>query len=208
MSSTNSILKYSFLNSLPVMFGFIFLGTAYGICLQQAGYGLIWAFLTSVFIFAGSAQFAIASMIAFGTSLPTIALMVLFINSRHIFYGISFIDDFKKMKTRPYMIFSLTDETYSVLTLCRKDPMIYENNNQAMFLIALFNQSYWVLGSMIGSICGLICGTACLFIFGADKFILPALIVTVFVLSTKTMFERKPVVIQANSEENLTQEQN
>lgn len=224
----DNIVKYAFMNSLPVLFGYVFLGIAFGIVLQEAGYGIIWAFLSSVLIYAGSAQFALASLVAGGASIPTIAVMTLFVNSRHIFYGISFVDKFKNMKQKLYMIFGLTDETYSVLTLCDKDEILYKDNNKAMFLITLFNQSYWVTGSIIGSIAGqlipfdftgidfsmtalfvvilvdnlknghndkavffaaitgLIVGFICLLIWGASKFIFPALLITVLVLSIRS----------------------
>lgn len=51
-----------------------------------------------------------------GLSLFTMAMMTFAINIRHSFYGLSFIQKFKEMgKRRLYMIFSLTDETYSLL---------------------------------------------------------------------------------------------
>ena len=105
-------LKYAFRQSLPVMFGYIFLGVAFGILLQQAGFGALWALLISGFVYAGSLQFVLVGFLAQGAALPTVALMSLFINSRHLFYGLSFIDKFKAMgRRKPYMVFSLTDET-------------------------------------------------------------------------------------------------
>ena len=83
----------------------------------------------------------------------TVAVKTLFVNSRHIFYGLSFIESFKKMKTQLYMIFSLSDETYSVLCSCKnEDPE--EKNRPTWFLINLFDQSYWIIGSVIGALLG------------------------------------------------------
>ena len=146
-------IKYAFIKSLPVMFGYIFLGIAYGIVLTQAGFGAQWALLASVFVYAGSAQFVLVPLMAAGTSVLTVAVTILFVNSRHLFYGLSFTESFSKLKSRPYMIFALTDETYSVFCGCRnEDPE--EKMIKAWPLIALFDQCYWITGSMIGALLG------------------------------------------------------
>lgn len=146
-------LHYAFFKSLPVMCGYIFLGIAFGIMLQQAGYNFIWAFAISLFVYAGSMEFVMVPLLAAAASPLTMAVTTLFVNSRHLFYGLSFIESFKKMKTQLYMIFSLTDETYSVLCGCKnEDPQ--ENHRPAWFLISLLDQIYWVIGSVIGGLLG------------------------------------------------------
>ncbi len=145
--------RYAFYKSLPVLFGYIFLGIAFGISLQQAGFGPIWALACSLFIYAGSMQFVLVSFLSSGTSLPVAAAMTFLINGRHIFYGLSFVERFKKMgKYYLYMIFSLTDETYSVL--CSVKPEEGVKEREAMFLISLLDHSYWVLGSVLGGVLG------------------------------------------------------
>lgn len=146
-------IKYAFSRTLPVLFGYIFLGIAFGIVLQQAGFNFIWAFCISLFLYAGSMQFVLVPLLASAASPLTVAVTTLFVNSRHVFYGLSFIESFKKMKTQLYMIFSLSDETYSVLCSCKnEDPE--EKNRPAWFLINLFDQSYWIIGSVIGALLG------------------------------------------------------
>ena len=146
-------IKYAFSRTLPVLFGYIFLGIAFGIVLQQAGFNFIWAFCISLFLYAGSMQFVLVPLLAASASPLTVAITTLFVNSRHVFYGLSFIESFKKMKTQLYMIFSLSDETYSVLCSCKnEDPE--EKNRPAWFLINLFDQSYWIVGSVIGALLG------------------------------------------------------
>ena len=146
-------LGFAFRQSLPVLFGYIFLGTAFGILLQQAGFGPGWALLTSGIVYAGSLQFVLVSFLAQGTALPTVALMSLFINSRHLFYGLSFVEKFKSFgRKKPYMIFSLTDETYSVLCGMKAPEGVDEKT--AMFYLALLNQLYWVAGSVLGGFAG------------------------------------------------------
>ena len=146
--------RFAFRQSLGVLFGYVFLGTAFGILLRQAGFGALWSLAFSGLVYAGSLQFVLAGFLAAPTALPTVALMSLFINARHLFYGLSFIERFRSMgKKRPYMIFSLTDETYSVLCGMDETPAGVDKNG-AMFLVALLDQLYWVAGSLLGTLAG------------------------------------------------------
>ena len=146
--------RFAFRQSLGVLFGYVFLGTAFGILLRQAGFGALWSLAFSGLVYAGSLQFVLAGFLAAPTALPTVALMCLFINARHLFYGLSFIERFRSMgKKRPYMIFSLTDETYSVLCGMDEVPAGVDKNG-AMFLVALLDQLYWVAGSLLGTFAG------------------------------------------------------
>ena len=144
---------YAFVQTVPVLLGYIFLGIAFGLMLQNAGYSYIWAFFISVFVYAGSMQFVLVTLLTGTQSLLTTFIMTLFINGRHIFYGLSFIEKFKKMgKAYPYMIFSLTDETYSVL--CSLKVPEGMNEKKVSFLVSLFDQVYWIAGSVIGALIG------------------------------------------------------
>ena len=144
---------FAFRQSIPVMLGYVFLGIAFGLLLQNAGYGFVWACLASVVIYAGSMQFVLVSLLTAGAGLLYTAVMTLFINGRHIFYGLSFVERYKKMgKAYPYMVFSLTDETYSVL--CGTKVPEDMDESKVFFWISLFDQCYWVLGSVIGSLAG------------------------------------------------------
>lgn len=146
--------RFAFRQSLGVLFGYVFLGTAFGILLRQAGFGALWSLAFSGLVYASSLQFVLAGFLAAPTALPTVALMSLFINARHLFYGLSFIERFRSMgKKRPYMIFSLTDETYSVLCGMDEVPAGVDKNG-AMFLVALLDQLYWVAGSLLGTFAG------------------------------------------------------
>lgn len=213
-------LYFAFKMSLPVLFGYLFLGSAFGIMLYEAGYNFVWAIIISLFVYAGSGQFLLVSMLTSHAALSDIAIMTFFVNSRHIFYGISFIEKFRSYSWRyPYLIFSLTDETYGVNSSFSDVPKGV-NEGDARFLIGLFDHIYWIIGSVIGSlagqlikidftgidfsmtalftvifidqmrasksklpgIIGIFCAIICLLIFGADKFLLPSLIVTVAIL--------------------------
>lgn len=144
---------FAFRQSVPVMLGYIFLGIAFGLLLQDAGYSFWWALLSSVVIYAGSMQFVLVTLLTGGTGLFYTAIMTLFINGRHIFYGLSFVEKFKKMgKLYPYMIFSLTDETYSVLCGTRTPEDLHED--KVFFWISFLDHCYWILGSVIGAVAG------------------------------------------------------
>ena len=134
--------------TLPVLCGYLFLGTAFGATLAQAGYGPAWALLMSTLIYAGSMQFVMVPLMAAGASLVTVALTALMVNARHIFYGVSFIDRFARMgRLRPYMIFSLTDETYSVFC-----SMPGGETDGVLLRVSLYDQLYWIAGSLLGSV--------------------------------------------------------
>lgn len=152
--SRKATIKYAFKKSLPVFFGYLFLGSAFGIMLYDAGYNWIWAILISILVYAGSGQFLLVSLISSAASIPTVAMMTLFINSRHMFYGLSLIDKFKAGGWRyPFMIFSLTDETYSVNVSIQSVPDDV-NEPKARFLLGEFDHFYWILGSVVGSLLG------------------------------------------------------
>ena len=163
------------------MTGYLFLGFGFGIILQQNGYGVLWALAMSLFIYAGSMQYVGVGLLTGGASLAAAALTTLMVNARHLFYGISMIDTYKGTgKRKPYLIFALTDETYSLVS--RKLPEGVEKTAYC-FLVSLFDQCYWVAGSAVGALAGKLP----LDFTGID-FALTALFVTIFVeqwLSTK-----------------------
>lgn len=148
--------KFALIQTVPVLLGYLFLGIAFGILLQKAGLGVFWAFLISALVYAGSMQFALAGILSAGQGLFTTALMTLFINSRHIFYGLTFIQRFREMRgTGPYMVFSLTDETYSLLCSAKRPEDFSDCEwKTASFFISLFDHCYWVIGSVLGALMG------------------------------------------------------
>lgn len=148
--------KYAFIKTVPIFLGYIFLGIAFGLLLQKSGLSVGWAFLASALIYAGSMQFALVGILTGGLSFITTAVMTLFINSRHAFYGLTFIRRFKEMKgAYPYMVFSLTDETYSLLcSMARPKDFTDREWKAATLFTALFDQCYWVAGSVAGALMG------------------------------------------------------
>ena len=176
-------IRKAFTKSLPVMAGYMVLGIGFGILLKDAGYGLFWAFIMSLTIYAGSMQYVAVPFLASGASLITVALTTLMVNARHIFYGLTMIDKYKTAgKKKPYLIFSLTDETYSLL--CTDEIPDGVNRHWYQLLVSLFDQCYWILGSVLGSLLKELLS----FDTAGIDFSMTALFVTVFVeqwLSTK-----------------------
>ena len=186
----NKNIKIAFIKSLPVMAGYIVLGIGFGILLKKAGYGLFWSFLMSLTIYAGSMQYVAVSLLTSGASLLSVALTTLMVNARHLFYGISMIDKYKDAgNKKAYLIFSLTDETYSIL--CNDDGSEELDRNWYRFLVSLFNQCYWILGCVLGSLLG----TIIPFDTAGIEFSMTALFVTVFVEQWLTTKNHLPAII-------------
>lgn len=182
-------ISYAFYKTIPVLLGYLFLGLAFGLLLQEAGYSFWWALLSSTIIYAGSIQFVLVSFLGGGTSLPVVAVMTLLINSRHAFYGLSFVEKFRQMKTYPYMVFSLTDETYSLL--CSTTVPEGMDEKKAYFLISLFDQCYWITGSVLGGALGEILP----FDMTGIDFAMTALFVTIFIDQWRSAKSHLPALI-------------
>ena len=89
--------KYAFPYTIPILFGFLFLGLSYGFLMTSMGFPAYYPLIMGIIIFAGSMQFVLVTLLSAGATLPTTAMMTLFINCRHMFYGLSFVEAFKKM---------------------------------------------------------------------------------------------------------------
>ena len=146
-------LSAAFPVTVPVLMGYLAIGIAFGLMLQEIGYNFIWAFFMSLTIYAGSGQYLGVTLLGAAASLGTVAVMTLLINFRHLVYGLSMLEKFRGMGPRKlYMIFSLTDETYALLSSARAPVGVDPRN--FYFAIALLDQSYWILGSVIGAVAG------------------------------------------------------
>lgn len=146
-------LRRAFPDTIPVMMGYLFAGMAFGVLLRSKGYSFVWAGLMSLLVYAGSLQFIAVNFFAPGVRLLSVAFLTLLVNIRHVFYGLSMLEKFKGMGWRKlYLIFSLTDETYSLLCGVK----VPEGVRPARFYfwIALLHQIYWVSGSVLGGLAG------------------------------------------------------
>ena len=196
--------RYALKRSIPVMAGYIVLGIGFGMLLGAKGYGITWALAMSVFIYAGSMQYVAIDLITGGASLISAALMTLMVNARHLFYGISMVERYKDTKPyKPYLIFALTDETYSLV--CSGDVPEGVEEKKYFFLVSLLNQIYWVIEGIDFSmtalflvvfteqwmstkdhrsaVAGVAASVICLLIFGASAFLIPSMISITVILT-------------------------
>lgn len=168
------------------MAGYVFLGFGFGILMQQSGFGVLWAVAMSLFIYAGSMQYVAVSLLTSGASLLTVALTAFVVNARHLFYGISMIDAYKDSgKKKPYLIFGLTDETYSLVSQTQHRETGY------CFWVTLLDHCYWVLGTLLG---GLV-GTVLRINYEGVEFALTALFVTIFVEQWLSTQKHGPAIV-------------
>lgn len=149
----NKSFIFAFKRTIPIMAGFFPLGLAYGILMMNAGYHFLWAGLTSVTVLAGSLQFLMLNFFTGGVPMVTIVVMALLLNSRHIFFGLSFIDQFREYGLwRYFMIYSLSDESYPLLCSCK--PQEGTNEKTVNLLSSGFVVFYWTAFSMLGGLVG------------------------------------------------------
>lgn len=189
MNKRAAAIRLAFLRSVPVMAGYIILGIGFGILLRSAGYGVLWAFAMSLFIFAGSMQYVGVSLITQGASLLTTALTTVMVNARHLFYSISMIGRYRQAgKYKPYLIFALTDETYALL--CDGHTPDEENADLYRFFVSLFDHSYWVASSVLGSVLGSVLP----FSTKGIEFSMTALFVAAFAGQWKTETDHLPAL--------------
>ena len=169
-------LKAVFLDTVPVLTGYLFLGMGFGILLSENGYGVLWALAMSIFVFAGSGQYLAVSLLANSSGLLSAAIATLLVNARHLFYGISLLEKYKGTgKKKPYLIFALTDETYSLVT--QNEPPEGMSRHSYCFTVSVLDHIYWITGCTLGALVGQFIPIN----YEGIEFVLTALFVTMFV---------------------------
>lgn len=190
MDGYREAFKKAFPYTIPVLTGYIFIGIAFGVMFAEKGYSFLWAILMSVLVYAGSGQYLAVNFFVPGISFFQVFFMTLMVNIRHIFYGLSLLEKFNHMgKKRWYMIFGLTDETYSLLCTTKIPEGVEEE--KFLFAISIMDQFYWVLGSAIGGIAG----TFLPFSSEGIDFAMTALFVVIFVEQWMDARNRIPELI-------------
>ena len=234
-----SSLKPAFQASIPIMAGYGFLGLTYGIYMHELGFNFLYPMLMAMVIYAGSVEFLMGNMLLGSFHPLQTFLMVLMVNARHLFYGLSMLDKYKGMGWKKFfLIFGMSDETFA-LTSSVKTP---EGVDRGWFLlwITWLDETYWVIGATMGGLIGpllkfdlrgldfvltamftaifadnwlrekdhtssisglMICGM-CLLIFGADRFIIPSMVVILtFLTLMRKKLEGKQVAMTFHEDE-------
>ena len=185
------VFKPALAATLPVMAGYLILGFGFGIIIKANGYSTVLAAAMSIFIYAGSMQYVAIGLMTSGASLITTALTTLMVNIRHLFYGVSMLEKYQNTgKAKPYLIFALTDETYSLV--CGELPgLAPEDRTNYELLVSLLNHLYWI----VGSIAGAVAGSLIRFNSQGIDFALTALFLTVFTDQWLTAKKHGPALI-------------
>ena len=182
MMVTKRVVQKAFLRSLPVFAGYIVLGIGFGILAKSKGYGIWWALAMSLLIYGGSMQYVGIDLMGAGASVLSVAIMSLMVQARHLFYAISMIDKLKGAgRKKPYLIFAMTDETYSLIV--DDDGLKNEDRFAYYFMIAIFNHIY--------ACTGVFCSLGSLLIFGASNFLIPAMLSIVVVMGI--LYQRRKI---------------
>lgn len=187
----NRMIKKALYSTIPVMTGYLALGFGFGIILKANGFDTLLSAVMSLTIYAGSMQYVTVGLLAGGASLITVALTTLMVNARHLFYGISMLDKYKGVgKRKLYLIFALTDETYSLL--CNDSLDLSEKEKKTYYLfVSLFNHVYWITGSVLGAVFG----SLVKFNSQGIDFVLTALFITIFLNQWLNTKKHTPAVI-------------
>lgn len=189
-NSYRAAFKAAFPHTIPVMTGYLFIGIAFGVMFADKGYNFVWAGIMSLLVYAGSGQYLAVNFFEPSVSLLQVMFLTFMVNVRHIFYGLSLLDKFKVSgKKKPYMIFSLTDETYSLYFLTKTPENVDEG--KFLFAIATLDQSYWVIGSIIGAVVG----TIIPFNSTGIDFAMTALFIVIFVEQWLQKKNRFPAIV-------------
>ena len=188
-SVQKNTLKYAWKASIPVMAGYVVLGIGFGVLLEDKGYGWWWAALMSLTIYAGSMQYVAVDLLAGGATIVSAALMTVFVNIRHVFYGLTMLEKYNAAgREKPYLIFDLTDETFSLVCSAQLPEGIDEK--KYYLYVSLLNQCYWVVGSVIGAVAG----TVIPFSSTGIDFAMTALFVVIFVEQWEKTKQHLPAV--------------
>ncbi|MDD3172794.1 MAG: AzlC family ABC transporter permease [Herbinix sp.] len=176
--------------TIPVLTGYIVLGTAYGILMDSKGFSLLWTLFSSIFIYAGSMQFVTVTLLAAGFDPIGAFLMTLAVNARHIFYGISMLKQYRGIgNVKPYLILTLTDETFSIV--CSAEVPKGVDRKWFYFFISFLDHLYWITGSLIGGILG----SMVEFNTKGIDFVLTSLFVVILINQWRSTTNHLPAVI-------------
>ncbi|MFC6651109.1 AzlC family ABC transporter permease [Paenibacillus rhizoplanae] len=139
---------------LPTLLGYLSIGFAAGVVEKTAGLTLAEIAMISIILYAGSAQFIAAGMIAAGSSASGIVITILLVNLRHLLLSAALSPYFRHLPPlRNLLIGSLlTDETFGVAiqkSATRKQ--ISERWMHGLNITAYLN---WFLANIAGAILG------------------------------------------------------
>lgn len=189
-TKTKKTIKYAVALSSPILVGYLFLGFAYGVLMQQQGLSIVWTLLMSAFVFAGTLQYAAIPLLTGVFNPLATFFLAIGINARHLFYGLAIFERYKKAKiTKPFLIFTMADEAFSINASTHlddsTDPILFYN------VVSLLSYIYWNTFTLMGH---LFANSFAITIQGLE-FVLPALFFTLFLTMWKNKEQRINMII-------------
>ena len=183
-------LRAAFPHTLPVLTGYAFLGLAYGILMQSAGFPFWYPALISLVVYAGSMQYAAVPLLGAAFDPAGAFFLTLMVNARHLFYGVSMLEPYRTAgKKTPYLVFAMSDETFSVnVSACPPEGV---DRGWFMFWASLLDQFYWVAASALGGLLGRVLTVSTKGI----EFVMTALFVTIFTGQWMEDREHRPALV-------------
>lgn len=145
--------KSAFKVSLPIMAGYGFLGLTYGIYMHELGFSFVYPLLLAITVYAGSAEFLVGNMLLGSFSPLQTFFMVLMVNARHLFYGLSMLDQYKGLGWKKFfLIFGMSDETFAL----NSSTTVPKGVDRGWFLLftTWLDETYWVVGATLGGLVG------------------------------------------------------
>lgn len=140
-------------HTIPIAVGFLFLGMSYGFLMRSKGFSVWYPMFMSLFIFAGSMEFVTVNLLLSAFQPVYGFLLALMVNARHLFYGISMLDQYRNVGWKKfYLIYGMCDESFTVN--CSVTPPPEVDRGWFMFFVTLLNQVYWVGGATFGALLG------------------------------------------------------
>jgi 4-azaleucine resistance transporter AzlC len=139
---------------VPTLLGYLSIGFAAGVVGNTAGLSTVEIVLLSIFLYAGSAQFIVAGMVAAASPAISIILTILFVNIRHLLLSAALAPFFRKYSAWKNMLIGsqLTDETFGVaisqLTIEMK------NSDKWMFGLNVTAHMNWIAANLAGALFG------------------------------------------------------
>lgn len=146
-------LRAAFPHTIPVLTGYLFLGFAYGLLMRSAGFPVWVGTAMSAIVYAGSMQYAAVTLLGAPFAPFSALVLTLLVNARHVFYGVSMLSRYRGLGRRePYLIFALTDETFSINVSAQIPDGVREKD--FYFWVSLLDQCYWVGATVLGGLFG------------------------------------------------------
>ena len=137
--------------SAPIGLAFIPLGMALGFLVVHAGLAWWWAPVFAAVIYAGSLEFLMVHLAATAAPVATVALTTFLVNSRHVFYALSFpLHRVRGVPAKVYSTYTLSDEAYAVGV----SPEAQTWTTRPILLMQFSFHLFWVAGAALGGLVG------------------------------------------------------